>query len=326
VPELVGGSADLTGSNLTNQGQLKDFQHGKHKGRYLRFGVRENAMIGICTGLAAYGGFIPFCSTFLNFVTYGWGALRLAAFASAPVIYVATHDSIELGEDGPTHQPIEVIAACRALPRLLVFRPADGNETVGAYEAAMLKRDRPSLLALGRSGSPHLKGSARESVARGGYVLSDGDSSLFPAVVIAASGTEVVLCVEVKDALESVGVGVRVVSMPCWELFEAQPEAYRLSVFESAPSKSAGPSPLRVYVEAAADAGFHRYAELHLCMSTFGASGTGKDVRKYFGFEKSSIAAKIMEVLRERNIVKSYRLGRFGFCKFGAAVMANMAD
>merc|ERR1712007_345661 len=150
--------------------------------------------------------------------------------------------------------------------------------------------------------------------------------SLFLAVVIAASGKEVALCVEVKGALESIGVGVRVVSMPCWELFEAQSEAYRLSVFEPAGLKPAGPSPLRVYVEAAADAGFHRYAELHLCMSTFGASGTGKDVRKYFGFEKGSIATKIMEALQERSIVKSYRLGRFGFCKFGAAATAGMAD
>jgi len=125
VPEMIGGSADLTGSNLTNQGHLKDFQHNKPQGRYLRFGVRENAMIGMCTGLAAYGGFVPFCGTFLNFFTYGWGALRMAAATSAHAIYVASHDSIELGEDGPTHQPVEVLAACRALKNLLVMRPAD---------------------------------------------------------------------------------------------------------------------------------------------------------------------------------------------------------
>jgi len=314
VPEMIGGSADLTGSNLTNQGHLHDFQPGKVKNRYIRFGVRESAMISLCTGLSAYGGFIPFAATFLNFITYGWGALRLACAASAHIILLGTHDSIELGEDGPTHQPIEALAACRALPNMMTLRPADGMETVGAYEVAMT-RHRPSVLALCRSGAHHLEGSSAAKVAKGGYVLTDFDPSLTPLVVLAASGTEVETCREVKTALQAIGVGVRLVSMPCWELFEEQDEEYRRSVLE--PHGRA--HSLRVYVEAASTIGFGRYAELHIGMTTFGASGNLKDVRKYFGFERHSIEKKTMEALRERGIVESYRCGRFGFCRLAPA-------
>eukprot|EP00747_Dinoflagellata_sp_TGD_P004628 gnl/TRDRNA2_/TRDRNA2_111689_c1_seq1.p1 gnl/TRDRNA2_/TRDRNA2_111689_c1~~gnl/TRDRNA2_/TRDRNA2_111689_c1_seq1.p1 ORF type:complete len:639 (+),score=82.83 gnl/TRDRNA2_/TRDRNA2_111689_c1_seq1:36-1952(+) len=328
VPEMVGGSADLTGSNLTNQGQLKDIQKNRPGGRYIRFGVREHAMIGISTGLAAYGGFLPFCGTFLNFMTYGWGALRYAARSSVRVIYVATHDSIELGEDGPTHQPIEVIAACRALPNLVTIRPADGPETVGAYEFAVQRSNGPVLLALSRSGTPHLEGSKREHVARGGYVLSEYGVSRVPIVVLAASGTEVATCMEAKEMLEKVGIGVRVVSMPSWELFEEQEEAYRRSVFfdRSASGMDLPDTvrPLRVYVEASSTLGFHRYADIHVGMTTFGASAAAKDVRKHFGFEKNAVASKTVEALKERGLVESYRIGRFGFCKFGAVVRAAM--
>mmetsp|Transcript_126893 Transcript_126893/g.224945 ORF Transcript_126893/g.224945 Transcript_126893/m.224945 type:complete len:634 (-) Transcript_126893:65-1966(-) len=328
IPEIVGGSADLTGSNLTNQGKLKDFQHKRPDGRYFRFGVREHGMIGICTGLAAYGGFVPYCSTFMNFVTYGWGALRTACELSAHVIYVATHDSIELGEDGPTHQPIEVFPALRAMPNLLTIRPADGTETAGAYELAMKTTNRPTLLALSRSGTPHLKGSSRSNMAKGGYVLSDFDGGLVPLVVLAASGTEVATCLEAKSVLQSIGVGVRIVSMPSWELFEDQDVKYRKSVLEPSFSDDAqmpqGLRPLRVYVEASATLGVHRYADLQLCMTTFGASAPGKDARKHFGFEKNAIASKVMEALKVQKLVDSFKVGRFGFCKFGASIRAAM--
>jgi len=322
LPEMIGGSADLTGSNLTNQAQLKDFQHNRNKGRYLRFGVRESAMIGICTGLAAYGGFIPFCSTFMNFFTYGWGALRLASKSLAHVIYVATHDSIELGEDGPTHQPIEVLAACRALPNLLTLRPCDGPETIGAYEVAMRDNSGPALLALCRSGAHTLEGSSAENVARGGYILQDYDPALVPAVVLAASGTEVEICAETRALLQSIGVGARIVSLPCWELFEEQDAQYRQSMWQAPNSATSGVPPMRVYVEASSTLGFHRYAEVHVGMTSFGASADGKIVRKHFGFEKNAIALRVMEALKDKGHILSYRIGRFGFCKFGAAIGA----
>jgi len=272
--------------------------------------------------LAAYGGFVPFCGTFLNFFTYGWGALRMAAATSAHAIYVASHDSIELGEDGPTHQPVEVLAACRALKNLLVMRPADGPETVGAYEVAMLARSRPSLLALSRSGTPHLEGSSSAAVAKGAYVMQDFEPGLNPMVVLAASGTEVAVCAEVRTMLQAIGVGVRVVSMPCWELFEEHDEAYRSSVFAPSKDFSSSPKPLRVYVEASTAIGFHRYGELIIGMTSFGASGPAKDVRKHFGFEKGAISTKIMEALKERQVVQTFRIGRFGFCRFRTAVDA----
>mmetsp|Transcript_5548 Transcript_5548/g.20957 ORF Transcript_5548/g.20957 Transcript_5548/m.20957 type:complete len:650 (-) Transcript_5548:303-2252(-) len=329
IPEMVGGSADLTGSNLTNQAQLKDFQHKRQAGRYLRFGVREHGMLGICTGLSAYGCFIPFCSTFMNFFTYGWGAIRLACAARAHVIYVATHDSIELGEDGPTHQPIEVLAACRALPNLLTIRPADGPETVGAYTLAVQSVGRPVLIALCRNGTPHLQGADSAKVAKGGYILEDFDPALSPLVVLASSGTEVALCVEVRAALQAIGIGVRVVSMPCWELFEEQPAEYRRAVFEHPRDGTplpAGMRPLRAYVEASSTLGFSRYSDLAIGMTTFGASADGKTVRKFFGFEKLPVATKVMEALKDRGHVVSYRLGRFGLARFSPPICAAAAE
>jgi len=328
IPEIIGGSADLTGSNLTNQGKLKDFQHNSASGRYIRFGVREHSMIAICTGLAAYGGFLPYCGTFMNFFTYGWGALRLACEVSAHAIYVATHDSIELGEDGPTHQPIEVLPALRAMPNLLTIRPADGTETAGAYEVALKNTSRPSLLALSRSGTPHLEGTSRGGVAKGAYIISDFDTSSVPLVVLAASGTEVATCVEAKGLLQRIGVGARIVSMPSWELFEEQELEYKQSLFEPSSSGDVllppGMRPLRVYVEASSTLGVHRYADLQIGMSSFGVSAPAKDAKKYFGFEKNPIASKVLEELKAHTLVATYRVGRFGFCKFGPAISAAM--
>jgi len=239
---------------------------------------------------------------------------------------VATHDSIELGEDGPTHQPIEVIPAFRALPNLLTLRPCDGVETVGAYEVAMRDRNGPVLLALCRSGAHNLQGSRLAGVAKGGYVHTDFDGENVPAVVFLASGTEVETCMEAKEILSSVGVGARIVSMPCWELFEEQSEEYRNSMWAAPDSGPDKFQPLRVYVEATATLGFHRYAEVHVGMTTFGASGPGKDVRKHFGFEKQDVARKAMDALKDRGDIMSYRIGRFGFCKFSPAIAAAMAQ
>lgn len=326
IPEMIGGSADLTGSCLTNQGHLADFQHNKYAGRHLRFGVREHGMIAICTGLALYGGFLPFCATFLNFFTYAWGALRLACQLSVHAIYIATHDSIDLGEDGPTHQPIEVLPMLRAMPNLLTFRPADGTEVVGAYEVALKHRTRPSILALSRGGTPHLEGTKKGEVAKGGYVIYDFDGGLPPTVVLAGSGTEVTICMEAKTMLESVGVGVRVLSVPCWELFEAQPLKHRQAVFaqHSADEADAKKPPLRVYVEASSTLGFQRYADIAVGMTTFGASGPAPQVKKFFGFDKQHVAAKVLDALQARQVVSSYKLGRFGFCKFSPAYLADM--
>ncbi|CAE8734664.1 unnamed protein product [Polarella glacialis] len=235
---------------------------------------------------------------------------------------VATHDSIELGEDGPTHQPIEVLAACRALPNLLTLRPCDGPETIGAYEVAMRDNSGPALLALCRSGAHTLEGSSAENVARGGYILQDYDPALVPAVVLAASGTEVEICAEARALLQSIGVGARIVSLPCWELFEEQDAQYRQSMWQAPNSATSGVPPMRVYVEASSTLGFHRYAEVHVGMTSFGASADGKIVRKHFGFEKNAIALRVMEALKDKGHILSYRIGRFGFCKFGAAIGA----
>ncbi|RIB29001.1 thiamine diphosphate-binding protein [Gigaspora rosea] len=180
LPELFGGSADLTGSNLTRWKTAEEFQAnssglGTYSGRYVRYGVREHAMSAAMNGLAAYGGIIPFGGTFLNFISYGLGAVRLSALSSFRVIYIMTHDSIGLGEDGPTHQPIETAAGLRALPNLLFLRPADGNEVSGAYLTAIKNLERPSVIALSRQNVPHLEGSSVENTIRGGYILKDVD-------------------------------------------------------------------------------------------------------------------------------------------------------
>lgn len=222
VPELVGGSADLTPSNKT-QIKSDDFQKSTPHGRYFRFGVREHGMAAIGNGLNAYNNLIPFTATFLNFLEYLFPALRLTALSEQQQIFIMTHDSIALGEDGPTHQPIEALAICRATPNCLTFRPADGNETNGAYIQAMEATSSPSVLALTRQGLPQLAGTSQEKVALGGYVVEDCKGK--PDVVFVATGSEVSLAIDAAKLLT--GHKVRVVSMPCVELFERQSVAYR---------------------------------------------------------------------------------------------------
>ena len=284
VPELIGGSADLTHSNLTQLKGFADFQKGSYAGRNLRFGVREHAMAAICNGIYLHKtGLIPFGATFLVFVDYMRGAVRLSALAETQVIYVLTHDSIALGEDGPTHQPVETIASLRVIPNLLVFRPADGNETSGSYKVAMERRTTSSIMAMTRQALPQLAGSSIDAVARGGYILSnDGDLS---DIILIGTGSEVSLCVDTAAKLRADGHKVCVVSMPCVELFEEQDAAYRNAVLPKAVTK-------RLVVEAGTTFGWHKYAGTDgdvVGINTFGASAPGGVLMKEFGFTVENV-------------------------------------
>ncbi|KEP64145.1 UNVERIFIED_CONTAM: transketolase [Hammondia hammondi] len=292
MPELIGGSADLTGSNCTD---LKEpsFQVANRAGRYIHFGVREHAMIAMANGLYHFGCMRPFCATFLNFVTYGWGAVRLAALSKCGVLVVATHDSIELGQDGPTHQPIEVLALCRATPNLIAIRPADGTEVAGAY--AVWLRDelkRVTVLSLCRSSVPVLQGSSFDGVIKGAYVLSDFENNGKKKVVIAGSGSEVHFCVEAKKLLTN-NWDVRLVSMPCWTLFDEQPADYRSQVLCLSERRQG--KVLTAYVEAASPFGWEKYFDVHVGLPTFGGSAPAKALYEFFGFSPANIAKRIEE-------------------------------
>ena len=294
IPELVGGSADLTHSNLTRWKTAVDFQRdghpeGNYSGRYLRFGVREHGMAAICNGIAAYGGFIPFASTFLNFIGYAQGSVRLSALSHFRVIYIMTHDSIGLGEDGPTHQPIEILSLLRATPNLITLRPADGNEVSGSYLAAFENGKRPSVLCLTRQNLPHLEGSSIEKTMKGGYVLQDLSSDNQLQIILVGTGSEVSLAVDAAKLLASEGVNVRVVSMPSTELFDDQSEEYKLSVF---------PAGVPVFsMEAMSTFGWQKYAHASVGVDTFGASAPYKDLYKKFGLVPNVVVEKSKKVV-----------------------------
>lgn len=290
LPELMGGSADLTPSNNTAgfQKQAGDFQAKTPQGRYLRFGVREHAMVAIGNGLATYG-LIPFTATFLEFLTYCYPAVRLAALSGQQQVLVFTHDSIFLGEDGPTHQPVEVNAIIRATPNLAFFRPADGTETAAAWKLAIENKTGPTVLALSRQGLPNIASSSGDGVAHGGYVVRD--SSEKATVVLVASGSEVSAVLEAADALETDGHKVRVVSMPSTVLFDKQSGEYRRSVLSLQ-------TPI-VSVEAAMKFGWERYSHHQIGLSSFGMSAPIKDVRNHFGFEPQQIADTVKSFLAE---------------------------
>jgi transketolase len=292
VTSLIGGSADLTHSNLTNIKVSGDFQKGHYENRNLRFGVREHGMGAICNGIALHGsGLIPYGATFLVFTDYMRNAIRLSALSEARVIWVMTHDSIGLGEDGPTHQPVEHVASLRAIPNLTVIRPADGNETSGAYKVAIESTHTPTLLALSRQALPVLTGSSIENTAKGAYVLSDSDGT--PDIILIGTGSEVQLCVKAAEVLQGEGKKVRVVSMPSWELFEQQDAAYKESVFPKSVRK-------RLSVEAGTSMGWCRYTTdegASISVDTFGASAPDKVVFEKFGFTVDNVVAKAKEVL-----------------------------
>ncbi len=293
IPELIGGSADLTHSNYTDiKGESGSFQHSSPEKRYLHFGVREHAMAAILNGIAYHdSGLIPYGGTFLVFADYMRGSMRLSALSELGVIYVLTHDSIGVGEDGPTHQPIETIPSLRAMPNMMVFRPGDGNETSGAYKVAIKNRKRPSSLCLSRQGMPNQQNSSIEKVSLGGYILEDCDGT--PELILIGTGTELDLCVQASKKLTTEGKKVRVVSMPCVELFEEQSENYKEKVLPSQVRK-------RLVVEAAESFGWHKYIGLDgdsVTMNSFGASAPGGLCMEKFGFTVENVLEKSRKLI-----------------------------
>jgi transketolase len=295
VPELIGGSADLEPSNKTWIADSPAFEKDTPQGRNFHFGVREHAMGATVNGMALYGGVIPYGGTFLVFSDYMKPAIRIAALSHIPSIYVFTHDSIGLGEDGPTHQPIEHLAALRAVPNMTVIRPADANETVEAWKYALTHRHGPVALILTRQSLPTLDRSLVDSaseLAKGAYVLSDfGDRE--PSLILMASGSEVSLIYGAAARLAAEGVNVRAVSFPSWELFEQQDEAYREAVLPKRVSK-------RLAVEAGAGLGWERYVGTQgavVSMERFGASAPAKVLFEKFGFTVENVIEKAKELL-----------------------------
>lgn len=291
IPELVGGSADLAASNLTLTKASKTITAQDYSGNNLMYGIREHAMGAIMNGLALHGGIIPFGGTFFVFSDYMRPSMRLAALMGIRVIYVLTHDSIGVGEDGPTHQPIEHLASYRCMPNMLTFRPCDVVETAEAWQLALEAEHRPSILALTRQGLPLLRKSAQENLtAKGGYIMA-GDAQKRQATII-ATGSEVSMAMEARAKLAEEGIDVTVVSMPCCELFDAQPEPYRQEVLGNAP---------RVAVEAAAKYGWERYVGEDgdiIGMDGFGASGPAGELYKYFGITVEEVVEAVKNCIK----------------------------
>ncbi len=291
IQELVGGSADLAASNLTLTKASKTITAQDYSGNNLMYGIREHAMGAIMNGLALHGGIIPFGGTFFVFSDYMRPSMRLAALMGIRVIYVLTHDSIGVGEDGPTHQPIEHLASYRCMPNMLTFRPCDVVETAEAWQLALEAEHRPSILALTRQGLPLLRKSAQENLtAKGGYIMA-GDAQKRQATII-ATGSEVSMAMEARAKLAEEGIDVTVVSMPCCELFDAQPEPYRQEVLGNAP---------RVAVEAAAKYGWERYVGEDgdiIGMDGFGASGPAGELYKYFGITVEEVVEAVKNCIK----------------------------
>jgi len=295
VPELVGGSADLTGSNNTKTKATAPLTRDDYAGRYIYYGIREIGMAAAMNGMALHGGIIPFGGTFLVFADYARPAIRLSALQRTRVVYVMTHDSIGLGEDGPTHQPIEHLLSLRAIPNLEVWRPCDAVETAEAWALSVARKDGPSLLALSRQDLPQLREDrAAGRSAQGGYRLRAAAAPR--RVILIATGSEVAIAVDVAARLEADGIGADVVSMPCWERFDAQPRAYRDDVLPPAdPSEI-----LRVSIEAGTTIGWERYTMvngLRFGIDGFGASGPAPAVYEHFGLTADNIAAKVKAAL-----------------------------
>lgn len=289
LPELVGGSADLDPSTKTYLKNCGDFSPGNYSGRNIHYGVREHAMAACTNGIALHGGLLPFAATFFNFVDYLKPALRLGCLTGIHSIYVFTHDSVFLGEDGPTHQPIEQLATLRATPNCYVVRPADSLETLEAWKLALARKGAPWALVLTRQKVPFL-GARDAAVSRGAYVLSDADGGN-PDLLLIATGSEVSLAVDAKKILQDKGVRVRVVSMPCWELFDAQPQSYRDEVLP--PSIAA-----RMSIEAGATLGWAKYVGdrgFAFGIDHFGTSAPGADVARSFGFTPENVANVALE-------------------------------
>jgi transketolase len=286
IPELVGGSADLTGSNLTHVKPMAAVRPGDYAGRYVHWGIREHAMAAAMNGMALHGGLRAYAGTFLVFSDYMRPAIRLAALMRQPVVHVFTHDSIGLGEDGPTHQPVEHLASLRAIPNLHVFRPADAIETLECWALAVARADGPSALALSRQGLPTLRdGGAENQCARGGYVLAEADGTRRATLI--ATGSEVALAMEARAKLQAEGIPAAVVSLPCWELFAAQDPLYQASTLGAA---------LRVGIEAASGFGWERWlgmSGVFIGMGSFGASAPYEQLYQHFGITAEAVVAAV---------------------------------
>jgi transketolase len=299
MPETIGGSADLTGSNNTKTGDLGVFHPDTRKGRYIYYGIREHGMAAAMNGMALHGGARAYGGTFMCFTDYARGAMRLSALMGVPVTYVMTHDSIGLGEDGPTHQPIEHLAMLRATPNMHVFRPADTIETAEAWEIALTSKTTPSVLALSRQNLPTVRKTHtnKNLTAQGGYVLADADGKR--QAIIMATGSEVEIALAARDLLQAQGIGTRVVSMPCWELFEEQDASYRRRVLPA--------GPVRVAVEAGIRFGWDRWLfgeggkrekSGFVGMHGFGASAPAERLYAEFGITAQGVADKVKSLIK----------------------------
>ncbi|GHE02402.1 transketolase [Defluviimonas sp. 20V17] len=298
MPETIGGSADLTGSNNTLTADLGIFGPENRKGRYIHYGIREHGMAAAMNGMALHGGVRPYGGTFMCFTDYARGAMRLAALMGAPSVFVMTHDSIGLGEDGPTHQPVEHLAICRATPNTQTFRPADTVETAEAWEIALTTHDRPSVMVLSRQNLPtvRVKHTAKNLTAQGAYVLAEATGKR--QAILIATGSEVEIALKAREILEEAGIGTRVVSMPSMELFAAQDAAYRKKVLPA--------GPVRVAIEAAGRLGWDRWLlgergreakAAFIGMEGFGASAPAPVLYEKFGITPEATVAKVRELL-----------------------------
>ena len=293
LPETIGGSADLTGSNNTKTGGMEAFTAENRGGRYIYYGIREFGMAAAMNGMALHGGVIPYGGTFLVFTDYCRAAIRLSALQQARVVYVMTHDSIGLGEDGPTHQPVEHVQSLRMIPNLLVMRPADTVETAECWQIALEQKDRPTVLALSRQNLPQLRTKAEPTSlsAKGGYRLRSPEGKV--EVTLIATGSELQLAAECAERLEEQGIAAAVVSMVCTQLFDEQPDSYRA---ETIPADS-----LRVSIEAGTTFGWERYTGEHglnIGLDRFGASAPAEDLFAKFGFTADAIVPQIMNKLK----------------------------
>ena len=291
IPNLMGGSADLAPSNKTNMDNREVFSHENYKGSNIHFGVREHAMAGILNGMALHGGLRVYGGTFFVFSDYMKHSMRLSALMKKPVTYVLTHDSIGVGEDGPTHQPVEHLAMLRSMPNMTTFRPADAKETAVGWYYALNKEDGPTSLVLTRQGLPILDETSRDAL-KGAYVLKDTGDNI--DIILMATGSEVQLIYKAADILKEKGINSRVVSMPSWELFEAQSEEYKESVLPKNIRK-------RLAVEAASPLGWHKYIGLDgeiISMDGFGASAPGNQLFEKFGFTVENVVEKVLELIK----------------------------
>lgn len=295
VPWLLGGDADLGGSTKTIIADGGNFDGRTGAGRNVRFGVREHAMGSICNGMDYHGGVRPFCATFFVFSDYMRPAVRIAALNGQPVVYVWTHDSIGLGEDGPTHQPVEHLMALRAIPNLHVVRPADANEAAEAWRYAMRRTDGPTALVLTRQNVPVIvDANGATDLHKGAYVVADADGADAPAAIIVATGSEVSVALEAREQLAADGIAVRVVSMPCWEAFFLQPADYRESVFPSAITA-------RVSVEAGVSTGWQAVVGLagrRVGIDRFGSSAPGPTNMEHYGMSANNVASAVRDLVR----------------------------